>query len=95
MLLHFQTFEKFCCCDKDLEYWKENGTWRTPPIIIDIKSVCSKIPDWSGLRTNYQLVEGHSRLTYLHSVKRISELSKSKFASKHKIYLMIKKHTND
>jgi len=84
----YKDFDQFCCNDEDLDYWKENGTWKTPPIILDICSLTTEIPKWSELIPPYQLVEGHSRLGYLHSMKRISDLNKGKIASKHKIYLM-------
>jgi hypothetical protein len=88
----YSDFDQFCCTDKDLVNWKEKGTWRTPPIILDIKSLTSEIPEWSELVPPYQLVEGHSRLGYLHSMKRISDLNKGEIALKHKIYLMERKH---
>jgi hypothetical protein len=77
-----------------LDCWKENGTWKTPPIILDICSLTTEIPKWSELIPPYQLVEGHSRLGYLHSMKRISDLNIGKIALKHKIYLIKEKSTN-
>jgi hypothetical protein len=91
---NFNDFDRFCCLHEDLECWKQNGTWRTPPIILDLDSISSKLPSWSDLKRPYQLVEGHSRLGYLHAMKIISKLNKGKLASKHNIYLMKEKSTS-
>ena len=79
---------QFCCTQKDLKVWIENGTWRVPPIIIDVSSLKTDIPTWSQLKPPYQLVEGHTRFGYLQSMKRISELGKADIAKRHSIYLM-------
>lgn len=84
-------FKQFCCNDEDLKYWKEKGTWRIPPIILDVNSLTSNISTDSELVPPFQLVEGHSRLGYLHSMNRISDLNKGKIATKHDIYLMREK----
>jgi hypothetical protein len=83
----YSDFSQFCCIPEDLKYWKENGTWRVPPIILDINLLLS-IPSWSDLTAPYQLVEGHTRFGYLQSLKRISDLNKGSIASTHRIYLM-------
>lgn len=80
----------FCCKEKDLKYWKEKGTWRVPPIILDVMSFNDFKPEWSELKEPFQLVEGHSRFGYLNSMKRISKIENEKFSDKHKIYLMTK-----
>ena len=90
----YNDFGQFCCIDDDLDYWRKNGTWKTPPIILDISSLTTEIPKMSELKPRYQLVEGHSRLGYLQSMKRISDLKKGEIAPKHKIYLMKEKNTN-
>lgn len=84
----YSGFEKFCCTIEDLEYWKKKGTWRIPPIILDINSLTAEIPVWCDLKPPFQLVEGHSRMGYLFSMKRISDLNKGVISSKHKIFLM-------
>lgn len=84
-------FSKFSCNPSDLEYWVNYGTWRVPPIIIAWNTITSEIPEWCERQPPYQLVEGHSRFRYLFATQRISELSKSKVASLHKIYLMKEK----
>ena len=83
----YNDFDSFCCTSKDLEQWKDNGTWRTPPIIIDTDSI-KKIPNRCELVAPYQLVEGHSRLGYLQSMFTIDKLGKGKVAERHEIYLM-------
>lgn len=90
----YNDIKRFGCNDKDLDMWKKNGTWRTPPIVLDVNSINEKIPDWCELVPPYQLVEGHSRLGYLHSMFKIDELGKGKVADKHEIYLMKVKSTN-
>ena len=84
----FDDISGLCCLEKDLISWKSKGTWRTPPIIIDNKSLKDKIPTHCELISPYQLVEGHTRLGYLHSMFRIDSLGKEKVAKKHFIYLM-------
>ncbi len=94
----YTDFDQFCCNHEDLNHWKEFGTWRTPPIILDINSISKELPEWSELKEPFQLVEGHSRLGYLRSMKKISDLNKGKIATRHKIYLMKEKvliQTND
>jgi len=81
-------FRQFCCNEEDLRYWKEKGTWRTSPIILDINSIISDKPIDCELVPPFQLVEGHSRLGYLHSLQRITGINKGNFALRHSIYLM-------
>ncbi len=84
----------FRCTDKDLKEWRKRGTWRTPPIILDVQSISEEIPNWCELVSPHQLVEGHSRLGYLKSMVTIDKLGKEKIAEKHEIYLMRLKRTN-
>lgn len=81
-------FNQFCCIPEDVEYWRNNGTWKTPPIILNISSFTCTLPGWSDLKPPYQLVEGHSRIGYLHSAKMISEQKKGFIAANHLIFLM-------
>lgn len=83
----YDNFEDFCCSDDDLEFWKNYGTWKTPPIILDVNSL-KKIPNHCKLKPPYQLVEGHSRLGYLNSMIKINKLGKGNIALYHKIFLM-------
>lgn len=85
----YDDFDYFCCTEEDLNHWKEKGTWITPPIIIDVDSL-GNTPKYCELKNKYQLVEGYSRLGYLHSMLTIDKLGKSKMASTHEIYLMKK-----
>ena len=63
----FFNFEEFCVGKENLSYWKENGTWKTPPIILDVDSLIEEPPSWSEIVRPYQLVEGHTRLGHLFS----------------------------
>ncbi len=84
----FIDINSFCCIDEDLKEWKEKGTWRTPPIILDVKSIDEQIPEDCDLVSPFQLVEGHSRLGYLHSMNAMNKFGKQKVAEEHNIYLM-------
>jgi hypothetical protein len=84
----YPDFSQYFCKQSDLNFWKENGTWQTPPIILDVVSLKGNKTKWSELKSPYQLVEGFSRFGYLHSTKMISELKKGIIADKHKIFLM-------
>ncbi|MFH6958519.1 hypothetical protein ACHRV1_14045 [Flavobacterium aquidurense] len=84
----YDDLSDFCCTKRDLKQWKKEGTWNTPPIILDINSLSEAIPDWCELVAPYQLVEGHSRLGYLQSMFTIDKLGKEKGAKNHEIYLM-------
>ena len=84
----YDDFDQFFCIEEDKIYWKNEGTWKTPPIVLDNDSINTKIPEWSELEGNHQLIEGHSRFGYLRSIKKISDLNKSQIAKRHKIWLM-------
>lgn len=87
----YSDFKDFCCSEIDLRHWIEKGTWRVPPIIIDVYSLRDKIPFWSDLKPPYQLVEGHTRFGHLKSLQTISSFGKGRIASMHTIYLMQEK----
>lgn len=84
----YDDLEEFCCKESDLKHWQEQGTWATPPIVLDVNPLLPLKPEWSDITPAFQLVEGHSRLGYLNSMKRIVEAGKYKLADKHRIYLM-------
>ncbi|WP_299823655.1 hypothetical protein [uncultured Pontibacter sp.] len=84
----YTTINDFYCTDIDKEYWKSYGTWRTPPIILEVAPLHSIKPLWSEMEPPYQLVEGHQRFGYLKSMKFISNSGQLKLADKHKIFLM-------
>ncbi len=77
-------FSDFCCNDDDIEYWKKQGTWRVPPIILDSSSF-SNIPQWTDINYPYQLIEGHNRLGYLHANYNIGNCN---LKNKHQVYIL-------
>jgi hypothetical protein len=81
----YEAYEELPCTDKDKRHWKEFGTWRTPPIILDVSSLpASEIPSYSDVEGTLQLVEGHSRLGYLYAISNCKlHLNKN-----HKVYLI-------
>lgn len=70
--------------DTDLEVWKNNGTWRVPPIILDVNSLIAHPPGKATITGPYQLIEGHSRYRNL----RIMKAKNRPLDATHKIYLM-------
>lgn len=68
--------------------WKENGTWLTPPIILDVSSINVEIPEWSDIKAPFQLVEGHTRLGCLLSLIKKNKEKKTKLALTHTVYVM-------
>jgi hypothetical protein len=90
----YTDIKSFCCIDQDVQEWIKHGTWRTPPIIFDVTSIKGSIPNWCELVPPFQLVEGHSRLGYLHSMFTLDKLGKEKVAEEHYVYLMREKCTN-
>lgn len=84
----FKDISQFNCTEEDLSSWKQKGTWKTPPIILDITTLKMKIPNWSELQPPFQLVEGHSRYGYLRSMMVQAKGNKSIIAPQHSIYLM-------
>ena len=78
----------FCCIEDDLHNWINNGTWRMPPIILDVSTIKEQVPTWSEIRPPYQIIEGHSRLGYLKSMINLDTHGKAKVASNHYVYIM-------
>jgi hypothetical protein len=68
--MYCKPFEDFMCIPEDKECWIREGTWRVPPVIVDVQSFNNYNPppyaDFSGI---LQLVEGHARLGYLLSMQ--------------------------
>lgn len=54
-----------------IEFWKDNGTWRTPPILIDGTLVGSNSKLW--------LVEGHTRIGVLMWLIEYNIISKDSY----------------
>lgn len=79
-----QPFDGFACVPKDIEHWREMGTWRVPPIVIDVQNL-SAIPAHAELKGPFQLVEGHSRLGYLLAMHRTGRVTSD---SSHRVYRM-------
>ena len=79
---------KFMCTKPDLLSWVADGTWITPPIILDVSSLSTRPPNWSELQPPFQLVEGHSRYGYLKSMMGQAHRNGQKIAAQHSIYLM-------
>jgi hypothetical protein len=77
-------FDGFACRSQDKEHWQTMGTWRVPPIVIDI-STLPNIPRHSDMKGSFQLVEGHSRLGYLLAMFRAGLLADD---SQHLVYRM-------
>lgn len=76
-------FDDFCCMSQDKAHWESRGTWRIPPIVLDVDSLMG-IPSYSEIRGPFQLIEGHSRLGYFLALKRAGILS----VTEHKVYLL-------
>ena len=69
-------------------YWKKNGTWFIPPIVLDVSSLKQKIPRISGIKGPFQFVDGHTRLGYLYALINIARKKKTNLDDSHWIYLM-------
>jgi hypothetical protein len=76
------------CDDEDMAHWKNKGTWRIPPIIIDVDSIKTKIPKRCELNRPYQLVEGYSRLRNFHNINKLKESEQIDLSENHLVYLM-------
>lgn len=79
-----EPIDGFSCSHKDKEQWRENGTWRVPPIVIDVATL-RDIPPHAEVVAPLQLVEGHSRLGYLLAMRRAGFVTDD---SMHRIYRM-------
>jgi hypothetical protein len=73
----------FTCSPKDLEHWKTYGTWRVPPIVLDVESI-SGVPSFAEISGPYQLIEGHTRLGYLLSLINVDMLR----VREHRVFLL-------
>ncbi|WP_434122135.1 hypothetical protein [Salinicoccus roseus] len=62
--------------------WVENGTWETPPIVLDS---CH----FPGFKSPYELVEGYTRLAWFNYYANSEDnISNVKLSSKHEVWLM-------
>lgn len=82
-----ETFSGFMCVQEDKEFWKNQGTWRVPIIVLKTENL-SAVPKYSELKKPYQLVEGHSRLGYYLAFFRYCQKGLVKMAKAHKVFLM-------
>lgn len=77
-------FSDFYCDDDVVEYWMAQGTWRMPPVVLDVLSF-PNIPEWVDYSPPYQLVEGHNRLGYLHAN---FNMKNNRLKKRHQIYVL-------
>lgn len=82
--------KNFCCSKTDKKIWKSHGTWKTPPVILDVESFKPDVPTWTDIKGKYHLIEGYSRFGYMLAVKIMSEHGEAIIATKHKVFLMSK-----
>lgn len=68
---------------EDLNYWKINGTWKTPIVVIETKKI---FYPHVRFKKPFQLIEGHTRLGRLKTF--VNNSSKLAIAKIHKIWLM-------
>lgn len=80
--------EEFMCIPTDLDHWKNEGTWRVAPILLDARTL-RNIPDYSEVVPPYQLVEGHSRLGYLTALAKFSRRTGDFIAKDHEVIIML------
>lgn len=81
--------EEINCNKADMDFWISKGTWRVPPIVINVDSLKSKIPKGCELNQPLQLVEGYSRLRNFHSIYKLKESNQINLAKNHLVYLMV------
>ena len=74
----------FVCKPEDLAYWQSHGTWRVPPIVLDVESLPT-IPSHAEILGPLQLVEGHSRLGYLLALDAAGMLT----VQDHTVFMMV------
>lgn len=66
-------------------FWKNNGTWEVPPILIDSQSFLDDKPETSEIEGQCQLIEGHNRLGTLLLLERDGVID---VLDSHKFFLM-------
>ncbi|UOE36617.1 hypothetical protein MTP16_24310 (plasmid) [Hymenobacter monticola] len=82
-----QDFEEFCCTNRDLVHWKAHGTWRTPPVVLDVVSLGQLPPD-KELVVPHQLIEGHNRLGYLLAMAGMAQRGEAIVAVTHDVWVL-------
>ena len=78
-----RAYDEFTCTPHDLEHWKRFGTWRIPPVVLDVSSL-RESQSYAELGVRWHLVEGHTRLGYLRAAARAD------VADKHHTILLFK-----
>lgn len=76
--------EQFGGRPEDLDNWRKLGTWRVPPVALDLEGL-GVPPPWSEVRGRFQLIEGHTRLGRLLSLARYEP---DRLAEEHDIFLV-------
>lgn len=71
----------------DFEAWRDEGTWRVPPVAIDPAGFGSP-PAEADLTVAPQLVEGHSRFGHLRRFSRLGAASGVTVADEHRLYVL-------
>ncbi len=81
------SYDSFNCIKEDKQFWREKGTWRIPPVILDVASFKSYtlVPEYVDYPADYVLVEGHQRLGYLRAAARIGDKN---FKHIHSAYIL-------
>lgn len=81
------SYDSFNCVEYDKQYWKEKGTWRIPPVILDVASFknYTQVPEYVDYPADYVLVEGHNRLGYLRAAAHLEDRN---FQHIHSAYIL-------
>jgi hypothetical protein len=83
----FTSIKDFFPTKRDREHWWSLGSWRVPPVLIDIEGL-GPIPHHSDIVGRFQLVEGHSRIGYLRAFARIGDSAEGQLAREHEVYIL-------
>ncbi len=79
-----RSLTEFCCIDKDVDHWREAGTWRVPPVILDREGL-GEPPPYAEVPARFQLIEGHNRMGYLRAFHRFAP---DEVAPTHRVWVM-------
>jgi hypothetical protein len=87
---NYKKIDLFTCVPECVDYWKNNGTWRIPPVIINANAFREEKPKWCELKEPFQLVEGYTRLGLLFSLSKIHKKEAIDLPDTHEFYLLTK-----
>ena len=59
----YNDWNEFALSNRDIEYWKENGTWSLPPVILDCNSYIDR-PKGVEIAYGFQLIEDIQELGF-------------------------------